>query len=244
MTLSVPHVRVQLKFPCKSGVPADATMINLFYRPPGGTIPIDPGSGSVAIDNLAAIIGNFLNVQEVGQTETPGSLLGPSVLRGSVVVEMTLYQVPVNRGFSGPPIALRLITLSGTAPTNGYPNEVAIACTYHGDLTNIPERGPNNTRPASNRRGRFYWGPLNNTVSTIDASTGRVHVASNVAHGLLLAMDRHLHDEAAQASWNWAVFSRTLWQDFPVVGGAVDDAFDTQRRRGQDPIVREHLVFT
>jgi hypothetical protein len=77
------------------------------------------------------------------------------------------------------------------------------------------------------RRNRVYLGPL--ATSTVDA-TGRV-VATYRTN--VINAGKALHDAAlAATAWDWKVWSGTDNSDHPVDHLWIDDAFDTQRRRG------------
>lgn len=90
----------------------------------------------------------------------------------------------------------------------------------------VPGINPGSTR------GRIYlgglgtvWGTGGSTTSFPLVSTGGQNNPKNAAVTLLAAL--------AAANWIWVVYSRKLATPFPVVGGFIDNAFDTQRRRGQ-----------
>lgn len=243
VTLPHEYVRAQITFAARSQIPADTTMINLYYSPPGSEIPVDGGSGTALIDALAQAVEDYLGAPPPPHINTIATLLGPGISRAVGDTKMSLYRIPVSKALSGPPFAVRSLTLPGNPPTTGMPGEVAIVQTYHGDLSGIPEKGPNNTRPAANRRGRFYLGPLAGNVMTIDSSTGRVKVLLDVLGLMNDAAGNYLKLSAQASSWTWSVFSRTLWQAFEVRGVAVDDAFDTQRRRGEDAAIRQKVAL-
>jgi len=128
------------------------------------------------------------------------------------------------------------------------PNEVAICVSYYQN----PASGVNRRR----QRGRIYFGPL--TTGTMDTATGDVRVASAVRTAIAdAAHDRLINFVGATSgsTIQWCVFSRSDALGLPVgdpgpsseptytnselVAGYhpidvvyVDDAFDTQRRRG------------
>jgi hypothetical protein len=127
---------------------------------------------------------------------------------------------------------LTLTTGSGDA----LPEECAIVLSFSGP--------PVSGTPQRRRRGRIYLGPLSYTASA--QLSQRVRVAQlclstirDAAAGLLAA-------SVASLDWSWIVWapshaSQTSSSAVPVDRGWVDDAFDTQRRRGPDPTMR--LVF-
>lgn len=243
MALTVPHVKMTLELPTKSGIPADKPQISLYWRPPGGEIPVDGGSGTIIIDALAAAMEQWLTTAAPPSTDSMQNLLGPTIARAGAIALMKLYAIAKDRvQVLGPPFSVRNLAMTGVPPTDGLPSEVAACLTYFADLTGVPERGPNNTRPASSRRGRFYWGPLG-TAHVVDPATGVVSIGAPGRNIMLDSARTYLFGQASAASWRWVVFSKTLWEVFDVAGCAVDDAFDTQRRRGEKPTVRVKSIF-
>ena len=124
------------------------------------------------------------------------------------------------------------ITL-GAALGGGYAEEAAIVLT----LTGAP---PITAR----RRGRLYIGPLSNSGScVVAASTSSptrvaMSAANEVGHTILAAADRLL-DQAALTGVPWCIRSTVPSENFvPITARWLDNALDTQRRRGPDPTTR------
>lgn len=115
-------------------------------------------------------------------------------------------------------------SLSGGWP---LPGEVAIACSYGAETIS----GGNVRR----RRGRIFIGPLNaNAITQTTATPARPSgdcVLTLRAACLRLA-------EANTLGCQWSVYSRAASQFYEVVRGHVDNALDTQRRRGVAPTSR------
>lgn len=82
------------------------------------------------------------------------------------------------------------------------------------------------------RRGRIYIGPLKTTTST----NGRPN--STAITTLATASSALGIDLNAVADTTWCVWSPTSGTAVPITDGWVDNAFDTQRRRGWDPTSR------
>lgn len=136
--------------------------------------------------------------------------------------------------------------------TVDLPSEVTVALSYHGDLS-LPG-------PQSRRRGRLYLPPLNGAAVS-DELTG-VRVAAGLRTSLASTAERLIGAIRAIGGVitdnDWTVYSRgkgtrtdhdgnvvrpdgTLdWEPFTtdVIGGWVDNAFDTQRRRGLPSTLR------
>jgi len=120
------------------------------------------------------------------------------------------------------------------------PHEVAICLSYHGALISGFPRG--------RTRGRIYLGPW--TIATLDSGVGDAIVDSGTA-GAIAGAAQTLMEAGSPANHRWVVFSPTAagnppWSAgdltlgmLPVIGGWVDDAFDTVRSRGNDPSTRQ-----
>jgi hypothetical protein len=114
----------------------------------------------------------------------------------------------------------------GAAPAGfPLPAEVALVLSYHAE----PVSGLSQAR----RRGRVYIGPLNTgTLATGEGrpSGGTLTTFVNAAEALLA--------ESQLADWTWSTYSTVLNSGAEVYAGWVDNAFDTQRRRGVAPTTR------
>lgn len=87
--------------------------------------------------------------------------------------------------------------------------------------------------PQAQRRGRIYLGPLSTNVLTpasLDARPTGGFINAVKGAGSFLWSE-------SDADWDWVVHS-SIAGDATVVGGWVDNAFDSQRRRGTAPTVR------
>lgn len=103
-----------------------------------------------------------------------------------------------------------------TSGLRDLPEEVAIVLSLRG--------APPVT---ARRRGRLYIGPLNHLAITDATTTLPVRVDSTVQTALATAADGVL-----DAAVGWSIWSPTSSTLVPVVGGFIDNAVDTQRRRG------------
>lgn len=87
--------------------------------------------------------------------------------------------------------------------------------------------------PQARQRGRVYIGPLR--ASLIDGAgrptTASITLLRNAGEALRVA-------SAAAATWDWVVWSTVQGTAAGITNGWVDDEFDTQRRRGRVPTVR------
>lgn len=126
-------------------------------------------------------------------------------------------------------------SLPGMVATAGLPAEVCVCCSY--------EAPPTSGLPQARRRGRFFFGPLNTAASD---STGNVRPALALQQVLTQAV-ANMAAQTKLAGWTWVVFSPTNGLEVlshPAVSRAwVDNAFDTQRRRGPRPTTRLDIII-
>lgn len=88
------------------------------------------------------------------------------------------------------------------------------------------------------RRNRVYLGPFRGAVLGLDGRPTPTLVTNvkNAGAGLKAASD-------ASVNWEWVVYSNTDKQIMAPKHLWVDDAWDTQRRRGLSPSRREEVFF-
>lgn len=101
-----------------------------------------------------------------------------------------------------------------------WPSEVSLCTSFAG----LPISGQVQAR----RRGRAYIGPL--AAAAGDTATGRPAAAFITA--LAAATDTLATVSLASLEYSWIVYSPTYGLKTTVQYGWVDNAFDTQRRRG------------
>lgn len=106
------------------------------------------------------------------------------------------------------------------------PLEVALCMSYHREL----ESGI----PAARQRGRLYLGPFD--AGALDTSQPSSRPVSALVDAITTAAEVLLSENTANNTW--VTFSETLGALSPIVGGWVDDSWDTQRRRGSSPSSR------
>jgi hypothetical protein len=239
---AVDHVQVIL--PAASGLLRDS-VVNTFTFQAGADL------GSSDYGDIDTAIAHFFNTAASGATQAIGAYIGASVSRS---VDVITKHYRVESHLSGSPagspahvgnLGHLVSTISGA--TGGFPSEVAIALGFHGPYTGVAEFGGGTppTRPRSRLRGRIYVGPLllNSVVWSVESTTNRIVVGSQIKTDLLAA-GAAMFDELAGLSpaVNWVVWSRKNADVAVISTLTVDDAFDTQRRRGQDPQVRTSVT--
>lgn len=138
---------------------------------------------------------------------------------------------------AGSPVAMREFpaALGGSASAVDLPSECAVVLTMAADFGTDVEFGPG-TRPRARDRARIFLGPLNQTASQTVLGIARPadELRTNLAEaGARLARHVGLVDHV--------VWSRRGARTKPSTNVWVDDAFDTQRRRGERPLLKQTL---
>jgi len=120
------------------------------------------------------------------------------------------------------PIHAASMLFSGTVGVAALPTECACVLSFQG----APSSGVSQRR----RRGRIYFGPL--AVQSLNEPDGRLEVLLH--QGLRTSANNLMVAGNAAASWTWCVCSQVTGTavSTPVHNGWVDNAYDTQRRRG------------
>lgn len=145
----------------------------------------------------------------------------------------------------GSPIETVNFTLTAPSAGSPFPEEVAMVISYNASLIDVPVTEPNpnpppaTRRPAQRRRGRLFLGPL---MAICGFETGgHIRPTPQFRDDARAAFKELIEGINLNADYQGAVWSRASETAFPVVGGYVDDAWDTQRRRGPD--ATERLTF-
>lgn len=213
--------RAQVAIPRDTSVPEDIS-VNVFHFITPSTV----SSGAASIQS-----------QLITFYQAIDAFLSPLVASPATLkvydLEEPAPRVPV---FTG--------TISLTPAASGLlPEECALCVSYQ--ATRVA--GQNQAR----RRGRIYLGPL--ASATVISAGGRAAVDATARSAIVAAADA-LSEPPGGLDAQWAVFSPTTagaepWSGaalssafYPVDNGWVDDAFDTQRRRGPDAQTRS--LFT
>lgn len=180
------------------------------------------GDSTAAIVQVCNVLEDALTT-ELSGTSSYGNFISPYASRNSQLVAYDMLtatpRIPIPRS----------ITL-GAALQGGLPEEVACCMSYHG--------APPIT---ARRRGRIYVGPLSSAAIAFQPATaGSPAIPGQTAAGslnqFLIAFGTFLMAESATVGMPWAIRSTRPDENYvTIVGGHVDNAFDTQRRRGCTP---------
>lgn len=160
----------------------------------------------------------------------------------------------------GSPIYTKTFTLQGAITADSLPPEVALCLSFQtNDALDAPVEGTEQmiktpaaavrmgapathlgrVRPRSRKRGRLFIGPLTKSALALDG-TGRPVPNPTLITTLGQAASALMN----VASCDWLQWSRANAQARTVHDAWVDDAFDTQRRRGEKALSKTNVVTT
>lgn len=137
--------------------------------------------------------------------------------------------------------------MAAPAQDDTLPAEVACCLSFHADLTNILEEDVDDAdaddrpeRPASRRRGRLFIGPLTTDTATlgVPCKPSTPFITTLLFFADKLRSTSLLAGGAGNADWVIRSDSGFAGNSYEVVDAWVDDAFDTQRRRGRKATTR------
>lgn len=225
-------VQLVARFPSVSGQVEDRTenVIHLL------------GDSATYAADLAEAVSLFRDFWTVdtgaGQARPVAEYLAGAASRASNAASILAYVTSDLSGATpfGPAEHTLNFTLPAPAVAQSMPNEVAVVLSSHADLSGIPisevnpSPPPATIRPAQRRKGRMFIGPL--CISAGQGSSGIVSVSNTFATDLGLAAGRLQLNLITDTALEWAIWSRADAALYPVIGGYVDGAWDTQRRRG------------
>lgn len=194
-----------MTFQSDSELPRDS-MVNTFYFEGGGSDP----------ENVGDMLYDFYQEQPTDSTFSIAEAMTTTALTGVVTIKGYDLADPQPRA----PIYDDTRTLTGLGVGDALPTEVALVLSYRADY----ESGV----PAARKRGRIYLGGLQAGYNVAGRPTSTL--CSNIAKSardLLVAAN-------SSVSWSWVQYSQTLEVGSAVQAGFVDNAWDTQRRRGTE----------
>lgn len=208
----MPLYKFQVTFPTDSNIPKDfVTNSWHFFRT--GVAPISD------FDNVRDMLKDFYTVAPPLGGAALSTFIS-NVMNGPAIVKAYNLADPLPRVPSYE--STFPITPSGSG---SLPAEVAVVLSFQAARAS----GQSQAR----RRNRIYFGPL---------GTGALNSSGRPDTTLITQMQRcanALQDASvASASWDWVVYSPTNGTQEIVDNGWIDNAFDTQRRRGLAPTSR------
>lgn len=223
--------RAQVALLGQSGLPEDRYVNTFHFRDQARDAAYVPGRAEV-IDNAELInakLQSFYRNTSAGGAQFPiSNYLSRLALQVAMGVQVRVY----HHGDLMPrePVIFdwALATVSPAA-TAVLPNECAATLSYYAGR-NIPRS-----------RGRLYIGPLGANAVAEDPARGDMKISE--------ALRATMADAAIRLATNtgglaWCLYSPSNDDAEPVTAGWVDDALDTQRRRGVRPSTRLTWAFT
>lgn len=211
-------MRAQVSIPLDNGLPED-NIVNTFYFDGDDSDEEDAWFHSAVMDQLTDFY------QAIDTVLFPGSVNTPATVKIYDMRDAT-PRVPEYEGT----IAL---TPEGNAP---LPNEVALCLSFQA----AAQSGQSQAR----RRGRIFLGPI--TVTAYESVASHSRPLASVRNTIATAASALMSTpQPVTGSMTWAVYSPTLdavgsiddaFND--VDNGWIDNAWDTQRRRGAAPTSR------
>lgn len=227
----------------KSGLVKD-DVVNTMCIKTGADTAVDFGEVTVALASF------YNGANDGGALGSIGQYIGHSRSRLAGGMEFRLYDVPADFG-SGPmgsPIFEDTGTLVAGSGATPLPEECAVCITLLGEgRDEAPVETPDGVdadslvdRPKQRHTGRIYMGPFSTEVVSVDAA-GNSRVG--LIRPILLSAIERLQTQLQANGHALYVWSRKGTSMYPVYGAFVDDAFDTQRRRGAAPSQRYINIF-
>lgn len=225
--------RIVTVFSSVTGIPKDQVTNRLHFQ---------TTEGSHDAATALALIGHVAAGYETATA--PGTAKPSQYLSG----ELSRVTLPIGKAYNpagGSPIAQATWAgFSAPGVAGALPGEVACCLSMNGDLTNVPEEAVDDAdpdsapeRPASRVRGRIFFGPLTSQALSAAVPERPNSVLKNILLGLGTFLANPTNPTLTSVGTELVVRSDAGLSGFvtPVVRVSVDDAFDTQRRRGVRP---------
>jgi hypothetical protein len=186
------------------------------------TYYVDDGASTtfVPADAAAAVAGFYMGIT---------SYISPQVYTATGTVAVYRMSDPRPRA----PIWTQPLVLNVTGAQAPLPAEVALCMTMHADPVPLP------VKPMS-WRGRVYIGPLNQSAMNAPSATGADRGSRPGAPFIhdLLAAGLTMANALEATGGRLCIASFKQHMAYPVANLSVDDAWDTQRSRGDRPGAR------
>lgn len=151
------------------------------------------------------------------------------------MTKVNVYDVSnvLGGGRMGSPYIVSSVAFGATAASGMSPHDAAAVITLQAPYGTDVEFAPG-SRPRARDRGRIYWGPLSSSAYAIEAVTTRT-ILSPACRTDLTAFVKAINvitSTPHTVVWNLGVWSRKNAVMKSLQECWVDDAIDSQRRRG------------
>lgn len=205
------------------------------------------------MDSIQAAIRDFYTVVDAGSARTVGQYLSQQMSRVANACQIKVYDITGHEAGTphGSPIDASSFTLPAVVGGSAMPSEVAcvLRLEAEGRATALVEAVDGADadlavdRPRQRRTGRVFIGPL--TTSAVFVVTNVPRVDPSLIETLNgRAVSTHDTIKALSPDIRLGVWSRKDAIVRPLESVAVDNAFDTQRRRGEkaSALTRELVI--
>lgn len=227
----MPDLLVRAVMPHVSGLAEDVSINDFAFD--GLTTPATAA---------AALLDFYTAIRPSGNRVS--SYLARNVARTLLGARFDVFAVdtPAKLSGSGPgsalgsPVLSVPWTVSPAFAIEGYPSEVSICLSFRADYGGVAEE-VGATRPRARRRGRIFLGPIASNQSTEDGNN-----VVRPAASMLTDIRDAAFDLGASAIDVWCVWSRADAIFRTISFASTDNAWDTQRRRGESPTSRTEIA--
>jgi len=165
-------------------------------------------------DNVRDIITNFFNVDPPGTVNHVSDFMSSQAYTGNAVLRAYALTDAKPRA-----VKYQADIAFDTVDAASLPTEVALVFSFQA----AAESGLTQKR----RRNRIYTGGYRSDAN----ASGRPE--NSLVETMLFAGKQMLLESQASSSWDWVIYSPTNDDVAVVANGWVDNAWDTQRRRGE-----------
>lgn len=224
------HYKITNAFHSVTGLPEDDVITTYHFD-----TTEDGENNATALKLCGHVAAAWESITAPG-TGKPSAWISPEISR---------VQKPTVKAYGhngGSPIAMTdWLAMTASNFDQGMPGEVALCLSYNADLTDILEEAPDDAdpdsrpeRPASRRRGRLFVGPLVLTCGTATEPTRPIDTLRNDLLGLGVFLGNPTDPALTAVDAMWIIYSNAglAGEAHEIIRCSVDNAFDTQRRRG------------
>lgn len=212
--------RAEVQWASGTGLPRDVATQAFTFDVGSALLPLYTSA-------LTGLLDDFYS-----QVQSPATVSIASFLRNGLVLPNVTVKwgtIDVMTGVVTPTTETSFTVAGMASVGDSLPAECAVRASVHGAITGVQAVD-------RRRRGGPFLGPgFIATAATI--ASGRVLVDPDLV-AAVSACSSKLQTDAAIAGYLWVVYSRADQTTHEIVGGFVDNAWDTIKRRGTGPSAR------
>jgi hypothetical protein len=211
------------------------------------------GDGDEFLFDFAGALWGFYAGTAPGALTNVSALMSPVLSRVADAHTIDVYDIngKLDGTPHGSPVFSLPFSINPTLPAStALPSEVAVCLTIEAlGRADEPVERPDGAdagtavdRPRQRSTGRMYIGPL--AASTVAIVGGVARPDANIRDTVrLAAVDMFNKIDALDVGVRPVVWSRKDAQVRPVAAVSIDNAFDIQRRRGEEPTLRTRTAL-